>query len=850
MDRLLEGLDPEQRAAVEAPRGPVCVLAGAGTGKTRTITHRIAHLVARGHVAAGQVLAVTFTARAAGEMRTRLRALGVPGAQARTFHAAALRQLRYFWPRVVGGDQWRLIDGNKLRMVAQAAHRAGLSTESDSLRDLASEIEWAKASLIAPDDYPAAVARAQRDTPAPAPQVVRVYQGYERIKNEAQLLDFDDLLLHTAAALEEHGGVAEEFRDRYRCFVVDEYQDVTPLQQRVLDAWLGQRDDLTVVGDANQTIYSFAGASPLPLLNFARRFPEATVVRLERDYRSTPQVVALANDVIKWARGRPAGSRLKLIGQRPEGPDPVFTEFDDEPGEAGAVARRVRELLDGGVSASEIAVLYRVNAQSEVFEQALAEVGVPYQVRGGERFFQRPEVRQAVLALRSASTGGRYAAGLGDGAGPGAGSGRGPGGDARPGAVSGAVDAAAAPTSTTADRVSPLRAGLSGGGVSAAGLPADASTPAGGSRSAAHPALDVAPGAGTASGTGAASGAGTASGTGVASGTGAAHSWRPGATSAPAPASASAAASGPGPASSAAPLPPSPSPLPSPSPSPSPSSELPGLVRRVLAGVGLTDEPPAGGGAQRERWESLLALVELAEEFASAVPDADLRAFVTELDVRAEAQHPPTVEGVTLASLHAAKGLEWDAVFLVGLVDGTMPIQHADGDEAAVEEERRLLYVGVTRAREHLWLSWALSRAAGGRRYRRRSRFLHALVPEGHPASRVAAAPREPVQRKPRPECRVCGSALIDSRAVKLGRCSSCPSDVDEELLVKLRRWRAGRARELKVPPYVVFTDATLLAIAEQRPEDVAGLVSIAGIGASKLTRYGDDVLALVLGKH
>nr|WP_177154517.1 ATP-dependent DNA helicase UvrD2 [Actinosynnema pretiosum] len=795
MDRLLEGLDPEQRAAVEAPRGPVCVLAGAGTGKTRTITHRIAHLVARGHVAAGQVLAVTFTARAAGEMRTRLRALGVPGAQARTFHAAALRQLRYFWPRVVGGDQWRLVDGNKLRMVAQAAHRAGLSTESDSLRDLASEIEWAKASLIAPDDYPAAAARAQRDTPAPAPQVVRVYQGYERIKNEAQLLDFDDLLLHTAAALEEHGGVAEEFRDRYRCFVVDEYQDVTPLQQRVLDAWLGQRDDLTVVGDANQTIYSFAGASPLPLLNFARRFPEATVVRLERDYRSTPQVVALANDVIKWARGRPAGSRLKLIGQRPDGPDPVFTEFDDEPGEAGAVARRVRELLDGGVPASEIAVLYRVNAQSEVFEQALAEVGVPYQVRGGERFFQRPEVRQAVLALRSASTGGRYAAALGDG------SGRGPGGDARSGAGLGAGPGAA-PTSIAAHRASPLSAGPSAGGFSAAGLPADASTPAGGSRSTAHPVPDAA------------------------SGADAAHPRRPGAASATPPAPTTA------------------------SPAPSPSSELPGLVRRVLAGVGLTDEPPAGGGAQRERWESLLALVELAEEFASAVPDADLRAFVTELDVRAEAQHPPTVEGVTLASLHAAKGLEWDAVFLVGLVDGTVPIQHADGDEAAVEEERRLLYVGVTRAREHLWLSWALSRAAGGRRYRRRSRFLHALVPEGHPASRVAAAPREPVQRKPRPECRVCGSALIDSRAVKLGRCSSCPSDVDEELLVKLRRWRAGRARELKVPPYVVFTDATLLAIAEQRPEDVAGLVSIAGIGASKLTRYGDDVLALVLGKH
>lgn len=304
MDALLEGLDPEQRAAVEAPRGPVCVLAGAGTGKTRTITHRIAYLCQRGHVAPSQVLAVTFTKRAAGEMRTRLRSLDVQGAQAVTFHAAASRQLRYFWPRVIGGPRWELVD-QKLRVVARAASRLGLPTEPDALRDLTSEIEWAKASLLTPEDYPAAAARAARDIPAPAEQIMKLYTTYEQLKNEAQLLDFDDLLLYTAGALEDNAEVAQEFRDRYRCFVVDEYQDVTPLQQRVLDSWLGNRDDVTVVGDANQTIYSFAGASPQPLLNFGRRFPEAVVVRLERDYRSTPQVVELANDVIKWARGRP-----------------------------------------------------------------------------------------------------------------------------------------------------------------------------------------------------------------------------------------------------------------------------------------------------------------------------------------------------------------------------------------------------------------------------------------------------------------------------------------------------------------------------------------------------------------
>ncbi len=675
-DEPQAGLDDEQLAAVTAPRGPVCVLAGAGTGKTRTITRRIAHLVRTGHVAPGQVLAVTFTARAAGEMRTRLRTLGVGGVQARTFHAASLRQLRYFWPRVVGGDRWQLLEG-KLRVVGQAASRLKAGSDAASLRDFAGEIEWAKATLVTPERYAAEVARLRRDTPGPAEQVAAVYAGYEALKNRAELLDFDDLLLHTAGALEEHAGVAEEFRDRYRCFVVDEYQDVTPLQQRVLDAWLGERDDLTVVGDANQTIYTFAGASPRHLLDFPRRFPEATVVRLQRDYRSTPQVVAAANALIGAARGRPAGSRLALIGQLPPGPEPDFTEHDDEPAEAAAVAKQITRLVAEGTPAAEIAVLFRINAQSETFEQALTELGVPYQVRGGERFFSRPEVRRAMTMVRTSSQ------------------------------VQG-------------------------------------------------PLVDV--------------------------------------------------------------------------------------VRKVLVPVGLTPEPP-GGATQRAQWESLLAIVELAEELVAVEPEADMRRFAAELETRADASHPPTVQGVTLASLHAAKGLEWDVVFLVGLVDGTLPIQHADGDEDAIEEERRLLYVGVTRARRRVLLSWALSRQPGGARRRRRSRFLHGLIPEHHTASRVAV-PSERGGTKPR--CRVCGSPLVGMDAMKLRRCSACPSDVDTDVLDRLREWRAGEAREQQVPAYVVFTDATLTAIAEQRPADRSALVGIPGIGAHKLDRYGAAVLALV----
>jgi len=683
-----DGLDPEQRQAVLAPRGPVCVLAGAGTGKTRTITRRIAHLAQAGHVRPGQVLAVTFTARAAGEMRTRLRALGVGGVQARTFHAAALRQLRYFWPRVVGGDPWGVLEG-KLRIVGQAAQRVGASTTRESLRDLASEIEWAKACLVPPDGYATAAARTHRDAPAPVDEVTKVYETYESLKNRAEVLDFDDLLLHTAAALEEHDAVAHEFRERYRCFVVDEYQDVTPAQQRLLTAWLGGRDDLTVVGDANQTIYSFAGASPGYLLDFPRTHSDATVVRLVRDYRSTPQVVGAANTVIGAARGRAAGSRLRLEGQRPPGPAPDFAEHDDEPAEAAAVAAAIAELIEDGVPPAEIAVLYRVNAQSEAYEQALGDAGIAYQVRGGERFFQRAEVRSAIAALRTF--------------------------------------AGRAPADTTGDA-------------------------------------------------------------------------------------------------------------------------LLTTVRAVLGEQGLTAEPPAGGtaGAQRQKWESLHALDELAAELVATVGGIDLTGFLAELAARAQAQHPPTVQGVTLASLHAAKGLEWDAVFLVGLVDGTLPIQHADGDDAAVEEERRLFYVGVTRARVHLRCSWALSRAAGGRRSRRRSRFLYGLVPDAHPAARVPGTSVAGGPKRGKPTCRVCGKALTESSSTSLGRCAEHPSDVDVELLGALKTWRAQEARSRSVPAYVVFTDATLVALAEQRPADASGLVTIPGIGASKLDRYGTEVLELL----
>lgn len=693
----LGDLDDEQREAVLAARGPVCVLAGAGTGKTRTITRRIAHLVAGGHVAPSQVLAVTFTARAAGEMRGRLRVLGqesgvnTAAVQAVTFHAAARRQLQYFWPRLVGDTGWELLD-SKFAVVAQAANRAGMQTSTDDVRDLAGEIEWAKASLITPEAYSTAVAKVGRDIPFDAAKVAAVYSGYEALKarrDGSALLDFDDLLLHTAAAIENDAAVAQEFRDRYRCFVVDEYQDVTPLQQRVLDAWLGERDDLTVVGDANQTIYSFTGATPRFLLDFSRRFPDAAVVRLERDYRSTPQVVSLANRVIAAARGRMAGSKLHLVGQRDPGPEPTFSEYPDEVAEANAVARSIKKLIENGTEPAEIAVLYRINAQSEVYEEALTEAGIAFQVRGGEGFFSRQEIRQALVAMQ------RFA-----------------------------------------DR-------------------------------------DI------------------------------------------------------------------------------PEDNLPALVRELLEPLGLTAEPPAGTKA-RDRWEALTALAELVDEEVAVRPELDLRALVAELRQRADSRHPPVVQGVTLASLHAAKGLEWDAVFLVGLADNTLPISHAlahGPDSEPVEEERRLLYVGVTRARVHLGLSWALARTPGGRQGRRPSRFLNGIAPQLQ-NSTGSGPDRTRRPRGPAPRCRVCNAPLSTPPAIMLRRCETCPSDLDEELLAELKEWRLRVSKEMKVPAYVVFTDNTLIAIAESMPADEAALVALPGIGARKLEQYGPDVLELVRGRQ
>ncbi|MEL7975748.1 ATP-dependent DNA helicase UvrD2 [Isoptericola sp. F-RaC21] len=659
-DAILDALDPEQRDVALALTGPVCVLAGAGTGKTRAITHRIAYGVRTGTYKPTSVLAVTFTARAAGEMRTRLRDLGVVGVQARTFHAAALRQLGYFWPRVVGGAPPRILE-HKAPAVAEAARRVGVSVDRVAVRDLSSEVEWAKVSLVTAEDY--VKAALVDDRPAPSgydhQTVARLITAYEDVKTERGVIDFEDVLLMLADMLNSHRQVADEVRSQYRHFVVDEYQDVSPLQQFLLDQWLGDRKELCVVGDPSQTIYSFTGATPHYLLDFTRTYSGAQVVRLVRDYRSTPQVVHLANQVLR--RGRVPGA-LELVAQRPAGPPASFTTYDDDDAEATGIAARAGRLIASGVRPSEIAVLYRTNAQSAAFESALADAGISYLVRGGERFFQRKEVRDAIVLLRGAAR--------------------------------------------SAD----------------------------------------------------------------------------------------------------------------------PEQPMPEQVRDVLTSAGWTEQPPAARGAARERWEAMQALVGLADDVAAAAPDdapATMATLVAELEERASAQHAPTVEGVTLASLHAAKGLEWDAVFLAGVSEGLMPISLAETDEA-VAEERRLLYVGITRAREHLELSFARSRNPGGRATRKRTRFLDGLWPD------------DPSDRRGR------------GRAVRGQARQQLTGEHDVALFDALREWRLSVARETDKPAFTVLGDATLAAIAELKPTSVAQLARVNGVGPAKIDRYGQTILAIV----
>ncbi|MFN2587793.1 MAG: ATP-dependent helicase [Actinomycetota bacterium] len=389
---ILEGLNAEQLAAVRTVRGPVCILAGAGSGKTTTITRRIAYQVGSGTFRPGEILAVTFTDKAAGEMRARLASLGASGVRARTFHAAALAQLRH-----LAAEEPPRILPSKAILLRQIGNTLPKPYRFRPAGDLATEIEWAKNRRLAPDDYAAALG--DHVPPVPADLMTRVYREYERRKARENAIDFEDLLEATIRMFAEDEWALERFHQRYRAFTVDEYQDVNLLQQTLLDMWLGERDDLCVVGDDYQSIYSFTGASPRWLLETPRRWPRAKVVRLEQNFRSTSQVLMLANRLVP----KLGGAEKTLRPVREDGPAPVVAPFVDRASETEFLVERVAALHRAGVPYEEMAVLYRMNFRSEDYEDALAAARIPFQVRDGA-FLTRIAARRLLATLRRAKS--------------------------------------------------------------------------------------------------------------------------------------------------------------------------------------------------------------------------------------------------------------------------------------------------------------------------------------------------------------------------------------------------------------------------------------------------------------
>ena len=529
---ILAALDSDQRAVALATRGPVCVIAGAGTGKTRAITHRIAYAAAIGTMDPQKVLALTFTAKAAGEMRARLRSLGVPQVAARTIHSAALKQLLYFWPSVFGGRTPDLIT-TKTGFITEAINRAGLNdavrtTNRELMRDIASEIEWAKVSQVAPTDYIDEISKRMQKPRVLPEQMVQIYTAYESVKKQELAIDFEDVLLLCAAMLEQEPEVRERVQDQYRYFTVDEYQDISPIQQRLINAWLGKRNDICVVGDPAQTIYSFAGATPVFLNSFTQRFPDAEVIRLSTGYRSTPEITFAANALLRHgAMGQ------ELVAQNDHGSTPSVTGYSDEAAEVTGVLSEITELLDSGTAPQEIAILARTNSQLKSVERAMLKVNLPYQVRSTERFFDRREVRDFLSEVRKASV-----------------------------------------------------------------IPAEG------------------------------------------------QGW---------------------------------------------IDELRTLAQPYLTG---------------ETIDGIAALLHLARELDSDdnFSPKTLRGYLREVEDRVQQNNPPTMPVVTLATLHAAKGLEWERVFLIGASDGQLPVT-----DASIDEERRLFYVGITRAKADLHISYRKS---------------------------------------------------------------------------------------------------------------------------------------------
>jgi DNA helicase-2/ATP-dependent DNA helicase PcrA len=611
-DPIFAGLNPEQRRAVEAVRGPVCILAGAGSGKTTTITRRIANQVAIGEFEPHEILAVTFTDKAATEMRERLERLGVGGVTARTFHSAALRQLRRL------GDPPERIMASKALLLRQLGNTLPPPYKFRPAGDLATEVEWAKNRRLTPATYLDELG--DHEPPIPADLMFRIFRGYEVEKAERGFVDFEDVLELTVRLFDERPEALAEVRAYFSAFTVDEYQDVNLLQQTLLDRWLGDRDELCAVGDDYQSIYAFTGATPAYLLGLPARFPNATVVRLEENYRSSPQVLELANRIVPALGGAEKILRATLA----PGPEPITQSLPARESEVAFVVDRVRALHAEGVPLEEMAILCRTNARLADFEEPLHEAKIPFQ---GASLLGREGARQLLRRLRRAN-----------------------------------------------------------------------------------------------------------------------------------------------------------------------STAVADTVRAYATEAGWRERPPEKlGEREMVRQADLGRLIRLAGEFDDG--ERTTGGFIADLEARFGSTGADR-RGVYLLTLHGAKGLEFEAVFIPRLEEKELPIRQAK-KPGEIAEERRLFYVGITRAKRQLALTWS----------GKPSRFL--------------------------------GELGIAARPVRA-------AETDDPLYTALKRWRLERATADDLPAYVVFHNSTLAEIAGCRPRDLAELGAVAGVGPTKLDRYGGDVLRVV----
>ena len=676
---LLDGLDENQRLAVEAVRGRVAIIATAGSGKTRVITNRIANAIETKTHSAEHGLALTFTNKAANEIRARLSRLKVAPVAAATFHATALRQLSHFWPQVIGGNMWNVIS-TKSSLIEQAAASAGVTLKDYTRRTVISEIEWAKSSGLDIEHY---LKLDRKTDEVTAAMVADIWTRYSDLTKRNNVLDFEDILQLNLGLLSSFPDVLQQVRQRYTWFTVDEFQDVTPLQNALLQLWVGNRNELCVVGDPAQTIYTFAGASANFLKDFKQNHPETLQIELNRTYRCPEQICTVANSLMSSS----ATPSFMVSAKSDEGAVRL-QHYVDEKSEAQEIANRIAELIKSGVDAREIAVLLRINSMSNEFEAVFDALNIPYTMRGITKFFERPEVKQVLLDLRVGSY-------------------------------------------INSD-ISMLNA-----------------------------------------------------------------------------------------------------------------------VKKIAELHGWSEQPKHSSETARSRWESLSALVNVAVDLVSQKSDATLEDYFAEIAHRTNENHDPQAAAVTITTIHTAKGLEWEYVFVPSVVEGILPFDPVRSP-GTIEEERRLLYVALTRAKIAVEISTTRSRLGYNNAP---SRFLGSITTtsEAFIAPTKLASVSLPAERKEFKvtKCRFCGQGVTATREVKLQKCKKCEAKIQapefsDSIKAGLNSWREDFAKQVNLLPWAVLSNIAVEVLAEFQPKTIEELVEINAIPTFQVDEQGEEILMII----